>query len=176
MTQNKTVVPRISQSSRQALRNPWVLGWFVMLAVVLTANIGMITTAVVTNPGLVNENYYERGRNYERNMRRQQAARAALGWEMLFSPPAQPRAATPEPYRFTARAADGSPLRGAEVRLFAYRPADAGADFQVPLREVEPGRYEADATFPLKGIWDLIVEIRHGDNRNDLAHRLIVQP
>ncbi|MCW8847766.1 MAG: FixH family protein, partial [Sedimenticola sp.] len=49
-------------------RNPWVLGWVGLVVVFLLANFVMIYLAITKNPGLVVDNYYERGQDYEKNM------------------------------------------------------------------------------------------------------------
>ena len=54
---------KISQDNPNAWRNPWVLGWLALVAVVLVVNAVMITIAFVTNPGLVTEDYYEKGQS-----------------------------------------------------------------------------------------------------------------
>lgn len=165
----------LSQSNKQALRNPWVLGWLAMVSIVLAVNIGMITTAVVTNPGLVNEDYYEQGRSYEKNVLKQIAARNALGWQVSLEVPELTPLAAPAPYRFTAVDDRGLPLGGAEVVLMAYRPSDAKADFRVPLLETAPGQYQAQVEFPLKGIWDLIIQVKRGEDHYDMARRISVR-
>ena len=49
----------ISQDNKQAMRNPWLLGWLGILAVVITVNIIFIVTAFKTYPGLVDDDYYD---------------------------------------------------------------------------------------------------------------------
>lgn len=165
----------ISQDNKQAWRNPWVLGWTAMVVIVLGANIGMITMAVVTNPGLVNEDYYEQGKQFERNMLSRREERAALNWQMQLGLPDALREAEPVTLSFRTRDGMGAPLSGADVQLFAYRPADASADFSVPLNEVEPGRYQARVGFPLKGLWDVVVQVRRDGNKMQYPKRIHVE-
>ena len=58
----------ISQDNPKALKNPWVIGWLLLVAVVLAVNIGFISLAFITNPGLVDKNYYEKAEDYEENL------------------------------------------------------------------------------------------------------------
>ena len=51
-----------------AWRSPWVIGWVGLVVVVLGVNLTMVVLAVATNPGLVNDNFYERGRDYEKTL------------------------------------------------------------------------------------------------------------
>jgi len=164
----------VSQSNKRAFRNPWVIGWTAMVVIVLGANIGMITMAVVTNPGLVNADYYEKGKQFERNVVSRQQERAAIGWDMALNLPQRLRMAEKATLSFQSADAEGRPLAGAEVKLFAYRPADKAADFSLPMTEVAPGRYEAEVGFPLKGLWDLIVHVERGGKELDLPRRIHV--
>ncbi len=163
-----------SQSNKRAFRNPWVLGWLGFLLLVIGVNAGMIITAVVTNPGLVESDYYEKGRDFERNVAKQLAARSALGWTLSLEPPERARINRPAPHRLTVVDKVGQPLTGATVELHAYRPSDAAADFTVPLTETLPGQYSADIAFPLKGIWDLKVHVSRGEDAFDISRRISV--
>ena len=66
-------------------RSPWVIAWVSMLVVFFVANMVMIFLAVDRNPGLVVDDFYERGQDYEENMLKRQAADP--GWNMKLSEP-----------------------------------------------------------------------------------------
>lgn len=163
-----------SQANKQAFRNPWVIGWIVLVVIVFTVNAGMVTMAVVTSPGLVEEDYYERGRDHERNFQQRTEARSRLGWQVALSVPSKPIQGTPGAYSFTVADKQGQPVRNAEVVLKAYRPSDAAADFETVLAETGPGRYDAPITFALKGLWDLQVSVVHADDMYDISRRISV--
>lgn len=171
---NQTADNGFSQSSKRAFRNPWVLGWLGAIILVLGVNVTMITIAVLTNPGLVVEDYYEQGRDWEKTINSQLAARNSLGWQVSLQTPKPARAGQPGLYRFVATDQVGVPLTGAQVTLHLYRPSDASADFDVQLNEVRPGQYEASIAFPLKGIWDLNVKVIRGDDSYDVKRRLSI--
>lgn len=154
-----TVEKRFSQSNKAALRNPWVLGWLAMVVVVLSVNIGFVTVAFLTNPGLVEEDYYERGKDYEQNMVSMRQMRSELGWQTQFELPVKSLVGKESSYRFSAVDKAGLPLRDAKVTLQAYRPSDSSADFYRDMIEVLPGVYEVHTAFPLKGLWDLRVTV-----------------
>ena len=61
------VSKRYSQSNTDGKRNPWVIGWFGLVVVFLSVNAVFFVLAVISNPGLVVEDYYEQGRQYEKN-------------------------------------------------------------------------------------------------------------
>ena len=164
-----------SQSNKQGMRNPWVIGWLTLLILVFGVNAGMVVTAVATNPGLVDKDYYERGRNVEREYLQRAAERTALGWVVDFDVPADVLVDRTGVYRFAVEDKYGNAIEGAEVTLAAYRPSDALADFEVALDEVGPGQYHVPMALPLKGIWDLKVTVVRGADRWDLTRRVSVR-
>ena len=163
----------ISQANKRALRNPWVLGWLALVAVVLGVNIYMISMAFITSPGLVSKNYYEQGRDYERTVQSRSAARAALGWDVALEVSGV-HMGKPAAFRIVAKDKDNRPLAESQVKLFAYRPSDVNADFSTVLAEKVPGEYVGDVVFPLKGAWDLVVEVKQGEDIYQVPRRLAV--
>lgn len=165
---------KFSQASRDGRRNPWVIGWFALLGIVLAVNTAMIVLAFVSNPGLVVEDYYEQGRAYEQNALTRIAARNDLKWEARMEVPDRIVAAVPDTYRFAVMDRHGLPLRDAAVKLVAYRPSDARADFSVPMDETGRGEFQASIVFPLKGIWDINVEVAHPEGQYSFTRRISV--
>ncbi len=173
MIENKP--PRISQDNKQALRNPWVLGWIAGILLVLAVNVGFIITAVVTNPGLVDKNYYEKGRDQEQNFIQQRLTRDRLGWEMKLNAVRPPVAGEPTRYTFNIVDGKGVAIDGDKAILHAYRPSDVDADFDVVMQEIAPGVYSAEVVFPLKGIWDLSATLFKADDSLKVTRRISVQ-
>jgi len=164
----------ISQHSKHALRNPWVLGMAAFVLLVVAVNVGFIMTAMRTNPGLVDVNYYDRGRDYERNALKQIAARNALGLEARLEVPEHVVVTKPAQFGFTVVDNHGLPLTDADVSVTAYRPSDAAADFTVVMGHIASGRYQAEMNFPLKGTWDLIIKLKRGEDSLELTRRISV--
>lgn len=175
MTTIDTSDNRISQSNKHAFRNPWVLGAIGLITVVLAVNITMITLAITTNPGLVSKDYYERGRYNERHYLQRVAERSALGWTANLEVPASIHQGATQTYRIVITDPVGEPLRGAQVVLNAFRPSDAKADFNMPLEEVGAGIYQGAVEFQLKGIWDLLIDVKRDDKTLELPRRITVQ-
>ena len=155
-----------------AWKSPWVIGWVASIFVVLGANLVMVYLAVATNPGLVVEDYYERGQHYERSLFKRAARNP--GWHMTIDLPDQPSAGQEVPLRFSVVDRAGVPVARDAVTLFAYRPSDASKDFSTPMEQELKGLYEARVSFPLKGVWDLLVSVRDGDAEYNLARRVVV--
>ena len=159
---------------QSAWRSPWVIGWVAIVLVVLLVNGFMIFLAIDANPGLIVDDYYERGQNYEKNM----VARMAKdpGWKMDISVPDALPLGLPTLVQFSLAAKDGGAVVPDSVIFHAYRPSDANADFSVPMKQVAPGRYQVEVTFGLKGVWDTLVSVqKDGDEYNE-ALRINVAP
>ncbi|MGD8207986.1 MAG: FixH family protein [Thiohalocapsa sp.] len=166
---------RSSQSSntqRSAWRSPWVIGWIALVAIVLGVNATMVVLAVATNPGLVREDYYERGRDVERTIVSRLESDA--GWTMSIDTPADTRATEPTTIRFVVVDRAGQPVSPASVVYFAYRPSDAGMDFSVPMVEEAPGRFAARVAFPVGGVWDTLVQARDGGAAYAVSQRVSI--
>ncbi len=165
---------QISQFNKQALRNPWVIGWLIAVFMVFVINVAFISTAIFTNPGLVEENYYEKGQDHERNVQTKLATRTRLGWQMAIE------AATPiiqgqnTNIYFDLKDRDGIQLNVEQVALTAYRPSDADADMHVVMENSGPGRYLATLNFPLKGVWKLQAIAHQGELSIESSTRIQV--
>ena len=172
-----TIAPqskRISQDNPSGWRNPWMLGLLALISVVLLVNITFITLAFVTSPGLVTEDYYEKGQDHEENVRKRIAARSQLGWSYNFDFPQNPLLNRSETYRVNFVDKAGLPLSKAMVTLKAYRPSDASADFNINMAETIPGVYEAAVSYPLKGIWEITIDVKRGEDVYDFTRRASV--
>jgi nitrogen fixation protein FixH len=164
----------ISQSSKKALTNPWVLGWLVAVFLVFVINVVFISTAIVTNPGLVEENYYEKGQNHEKNFQTKLATRARLGWKMALRPPQQVLQNQPTNIYFNLQDKSGSQLNVDKVLLTAYRPSDANADIHLTMENIGQGSYLATLNLPLKGLWELQATAYKGEDSFNTILRLDV--
>ena len=147
-------------------RSPWVIGWLAIVLAVLLANSIMIYLAFDANPGLVVEDYYERGQHYEKNMLARMARNP--GWRMQIDVPKSVPLDGPALIKFSITKKDGTPVRADSVVFHAYRPSDAKQDFSVPMEPIGAGYYEAEATFRLKGVWDILVSVqKDGEEYNE---------
>lgn len=162
----------ISQNNKQAMRNPWVLGWLGLLITVLLVNVIFIVTAFKTNPGLVEEDYYEKGRYHEENFKQQLQARSRLGWDIKLDLPEEVIAGQGDNFNVHIVDKVGQPLRDASVTLQAYRPSDASADIYAEMERVTNGVYQTKLNLPLKGFWDLRVKVTRGEDELEIARRV----
>ena len=164
----------LSQDNKQAFRNPWVIGWISAILLVIAVNVVFIVTAAITNPGLVEADYYEKGRDHEKNFRSKQAMANELGWQMNLAPANQAIAGEPVTYTFNVVNNAGVPVAADRAVLNAYRPSDVEADFQLDMNRVAAGVYSVETVFPLKGIWDVTATLHQGDKSLDITRRISV--
>ena len=164
----------LSQDSKQAWHNPWVVGWVAGIVIVISVNAAFIITAASTNPGLVEADYYEKGRDHERNFLARRAMQNRLEWQMDLQLSVKPIAGTPARVTFSVADKAGVPVTDSSVTLKAYRPSDASADFQREMAEIAPGLFSTEVTFGLKGIWDLTATVSREEDNLDLVRRISV--
>jgi nitrogen fixation protein FixH len=159
-------------NSQSPWRSPLILGWTALLLVFFVVNGVFIYLALTHNPGLVVENYYERGQDYEKNMLKRRAADP--GWQLRLQVPATLERDQPARFGFELSGKDGEVIEPDEVVLRAYRPVNVGDDFHVPMEQLRAGYYEAEMSFPLLGVWDLLVTVHRGEEEYSTAQRIHV--
>ncbi|MCK5639609.1 MAG: FixH family protein [Gammaproteobacteria bacterium] len=175
MTEQVNEKPVIfSQDNKSAFRNPWVLGMLSFVIIVVLVNVAFISMAFITSPGLVTEDYYERGQDHEANVQKRIDARNRLGWAMNLTLPEKIMMATNQNYQFNVVDKYGVPIGDANVKMHAYRPSDATADFYVEMENMSAGMYKTRTGFPLKGIWDITLQVVHGEDNYDMTRRISV--
>jgi len=175
LTQTITAIKRrYSQSNNQAMRNPWFIAMIGVIVIFLLVNITFVIFAVSSNPGLVMEDYYEKGREYENNIVSRLNARNKLNWQTKFEAPQEIYVNTPEVFRFSAVDSRGLSIMDADVKFMLYRPSDSSADFNQNVDQIAPGLYQTDLSLPLPGIWDLTIKVIHGEDIYYHTHRISV--
>ena len=162
----------LSDTKNSAWRSPWLRGWVGWLLMFLVGTVVWFYLAIESNPGLVVEDYYERGQDYEKTMISKMASHP--GWLMRVDVPQGLVLDRPDTIRFFLVDKAGRPVTPDKVRLHAYRPSDASHDFSLPMDEEGKGRYRTEARFPLIGAWDLLVSVRQGEEEYNVSERIHV--
>ena len=157
-------------NKQSAWRSPWVIGWTALLALFFVFSGVRVYLAVTTNPGLVDEDYYERGEALSRD--RLKRERRNPGWTMEIEAPEYVDIGVPTLFGFRVSDREGDPVTPDSVTFYVYRPADASLDFSKPMREVGPGHYMVEASFPLLGVWDILVSSTHGEDEYNVPYRI----
>ncbi len=144
-------------SNSSPLRSPIIQLWCGLLLLFFIANGIFIYLALTHNPGLVVDNYYERGQDYEKTMLSRRAQNP--GWEMQVELVDTPVLQQLGNIRFHLSDPNRALLRPDSVTLYAYRPSSASGDFSAPMIELQSGTYQSRVAFPLPGVWDLLVVV-----------------
>lgn len=144
-----------TNSNKQAwYKSPWVIGWLFLVLIVLSVNAFMIFQSVNDYPGLVVDDFYERGQDYEENILKKLENNQKWKTEFKLQEIHLDKATT---ININIKDKDGNFAIVEKATLFAYRPADAKQDFSVPMSLSEDkSYYVAEATFNRKGNWDLL--------------------
>ncbi len=162
----------MTDQKEHPLKNPWV--WLIIgiMGAAIIVNTVLITLAFTSPPGLVVENYYEKGKGYFYDQAKSAAAQERLGWQMNLDLPKAPIINTGESYLVRLLDREGLPIEGGHGEFAAYRPAENGHDMFLPLRDLGAGYYGAEVTFVKPGNWDLIVTVQKGEDKLDVAKRI----
>ncbi len=160
----------MTDKKNSAWRSPWVIAWVAMVVIFFSMNMFMIYMAADKNPGLVVDDFYDRGQDYEKNMLKRMARDP--GWKMRIQLPKKIDVDQSVTCRFKVTDESGQPVSPDSVTFFAYRPSDKNADFSVPMHAVEPGLYEAEVKFPLLGAWDILVSATKGEDEFNTPKRI----
>ncbi|MFW2331529.1 MAG: FixH family protein [Nitrospinota bacterium] len=147
-------------------QSPWVWGFISILATVVIVNMIMLTFAIKTSPGLVAEDYYERGKSFTRRAAVEHLAGSSRKYYIESNIP--DKIIKQEESVFTIQLLDKANnfVSSSKGKIFFYRPSTTKYDFsyELVLDETEE-IYRAVVEFPLKGIWDCIVEFSIDDEK-----------
>ena len=153
---------KISQKNKNALSNPWMIGWLLLVTIVLSINSYMIITSATTGPGLVFDDYYQRGVDYEKKALKLLDDKKQLQWEILLDS-TDIKVNEPTTLNILAKDNNGNLIKGLTGILQVYRPSDKNKDQIIQLKENKDGTYYADYTLGLKGKWRLLVSLKQAD-------------
>lgn len=157
-----------------AWKNPFVIIWFSILIVVVSVNFFMVSMALVTNPGLVIDDFYEKGKNMDKVL----AARKRMeemGWQLQVD---LPELKEGETRRVTLVVLDkeNKPLEVDTAVLYYYRPSDRKLDGEQVLTSTgKIGEFAADFTLNTKGKWDIIMEVTQGELVFNMGRPIMVK-
>lgn len=145
---------------------PWlIVAFFVVITMVLS---GFTYIAVTTYRGVVTEQAYEKGVNYNAII-----ARAEVQDELHLNSRTRLTGTTVE-FSLTDKA--GAPVTGAQVSLLMFRPTQEGMDRRYAMAEAGGGLYRADvADLPARGIWEARVSAQTSQGAYRSSQRVVSQ-
>lgn len=163
---------RGSAGERRSRWIPWV---FVAFFVVVAAVQGvLIWFALESFSGLSTDNAYQRGIAYNRTLAAE-AAEAGLGWGVTLA--WRPDPMVPAKGRLEVEVLDrlGQPLQGAEIKARLRRPVGPESVVETMLEPDMPGRYAVDLALPLRGQWDVDLDLTTAAGTSRLTDRIFAR-
>lgn len=155
-------------------RDRWIPGCFIAFFVGLAAlEVWFVTIANRTFTGVVTDNAYAVGLNYDQVLARQEAERR-LGWRTRF----RFVQSGEREGRLTLNVSrpDGSSLSDASVRGTAERMTRFPQILAVEFAQQADGDYVADLKVPLAGRWFVKVKVEQADHSIHVIEEVNVLP
>ncbi len=146
-----------STEKKQWYKSPWVIGWLLLLATVLGVNIFMIMQSITKFPGLVVDDFYQRGQDYEKNIHKK--LKNNQRWKTRFDY-SRIYLNKPTSIQFSITDKQGNKAKVEHITLYLYRPSNAEKDFSIPMSVADKANtYQASVTFDSKGKWDILASV-----------------
>jgi nitrogen fixation protein FixH len=118
-------------------------------------------------PGVVSHDFQKR-KDLFNEYQLQFAEQQKRGWRIRKGWLRQPVSHRPAVFQIQATTRDGDPLTRAEISGRFLRPSDSRLDTPFAMEEVKPGFYQANLSLPAAGTWQLVMELRKGDDRHQI--------
>jgi nitrogen fixation protein FixH len=136
-------------------KSPWIIGWLSLVIVVLIVNGYMIMQSINNFPGLVVEDFYDRGQDYEENINTKLENNKRWLPEFTLAESIELNQQTSIKFKISDKS--GNAVVAEKLTLFVYRPSNSKKDFSIPMQiSSDKQTYQAQISFPLKGKWDLL--------------------
>lgn len=118
-------------------------------------------------PGVVSHDFHQKEALYNRYLQ-QVERQQRRGWQVQKGWASDPRAGETGIFRVAVRTREGEPITGATVAGQFLRPSSNKQDVAFTLAETDSGVYESKLLLPLAGHWDLVLEIRKGEDLHEI--------
>lgn len=118
-------------------------------------------------PGTVSHDYQEKEAQYNAYLR-QVEAQQARGWQVRKGWQYRPVAGQPAVFVVAVVDRDGRPVTGAAVDGRFLRTSNSRDDVGFVMHEVAPGEYRVQLEMPLHGLWQLVLQIRRGEDLHEV--------
>lgn len=139
---------------------PWLARWFFP-----ETPSGAVSSLF---PGVIARDFHKKESLYNDYLQQVQRQRQR-GWQIQKGWLAEPVAGQATVFRVTAHTRDGVPVTGATVTGRFLRPSTSTLDVTFTLLEQQPGVYEAPLQLPVAGAWNLLLQVRQGDEVHEIS-------
>ena len=98
------------------------------------------------------------------------------GWQVRKGWLSQPVAGQQVTFAVAVSDRDGRPVSAAAVSGRFLRSSNSRDDFDFAMSESAPGEYRAKLQMPLHGVWELVLQIRRGEDVHEIRAETSVEP
>ena len=147
--------------------------YFIVLffAVFITVDIYYIYLAKKTWTGIVTENSYQKGLDYNETLDSIKKQKE-LGWQL--SSKIKNLGGYNRLISFELKDKSENKIRDARIEVFFKRPIREGSDFKLQASYVG-GKYEVRASFPFPGRWQAQILVNRGDETYRKAEEIFIK-
>ncbi|WP_428086867.1 FixH family protein [Candidatus Thioglobus sp.] len=154
-------------------KSPIMMLMLALFLVLVGSTIWRIMTALETHPGMVVADAYETGERYGATLEKRQKLQEQ-GWKLELKIPEVVTHGIMQTYVAVSTKQEKR-LNKADATAYFYRPLEMKHDFSLPMNRTNDGAYQLEVELPLKGRWDLLVEVSKGDFRQQNSARMFAQ-
>ncbi len=154
-------------------KSPIMMLMLVLFLILVGSTFWRIMTALETHPGTVVPDAYETGERYGETLKKRQELQQQ-GWKLELKIPEVITHGIKQTYNAISTK-QGKRLNKANATAYFYRPLEMKHDFSVPMTKTNDGAYQIEVELPLKGRWDLLVEVSKGDFLQQNSARMFAQ-
>ena len=145
---------------------------FFLFVIILLSSFAYV--AIKTNPGVVVEQAYEKGLNYNATLEEAEK-QAALGWNANITYISDDDKKPSGNIILNLTDKNNKVISGANVTLKVIRPSENGDDFILQAHENTEGKYISKAEFKLKGNWQVDAKIEFNGNKLFKSAKIFVK-
>ena len=145
----------------------------VLFLILVGATVYRIITAIETHPGLVVEDAYLSGEAYGETLNARNQL-LAQGWTLNLNTPKVVKHGIEQTYTAVS-AKNGKVFSAAKAVAYFYRPLEMKHDFSKPMYVNKEGVYQVEVILPLKGRWDVLIEITKGSFLQRTSAKMFTQ-
>lgn len=167
--QNGSPVPKVKKGKSGKYIPYYIVAFFIGLAIVDSI---FVYIAFSTHNGLVTDNGYKKGLEYNKIIERWEAQQE-LGWNSDVGFISYGNNAGQ--LVFSVHDNNGDIIKNMEVSANIIRPVTSGNDFSIALPEESDGVYNNDILFPLPGLWKVDIVAVKGDITYRKSKKLDIQ-
>ena len=118
-------------------------------------------------PGVIARDFHKKEALYNQYLQQVERQRQR-GWQVHKGWLNEPIVGQAALFRATVHTRDGAPVTGATVDGQFLRPSTSTLDVDFKLTETAPGVYESPVSLPVAGHWNLVLQIRKGEELHEI--------